>query len=365
MRRSPIGRFVLASGFAAPLVKLLRVRNFAIHIWGDSRQGKTAIGKAALSVWGSPNECLMSFFSTLVGVEQLIGFFRNLPVMIDEKQIAVNKIDFVDSLMYILGEGKGKTRGTKNGSLAEYATWETLAVTTGEHPISSDNSTTGVKTRVLELHVKDVLNEEQAIALHVGFKDLYGTAGPEFIKKIMNFEELQPLYNELFATVVEQLPDLMSSHLSALALIGITDALVGQWIFGEDKDVAAQGAWAMISEVGAMLEDRGQADLAERSYIFFQSFLQENACRFGENFEYGYGWYDKDNIVYVNQAVFKREMEKGRFNATRTISDFIERGWLKPGNKYRNGGDASFLKADPNGKNGRILKICLPQVRPR
>jgi len=49
-------------------------------------QGKTAALKAALSVWGDPEGLMASFYATRVGLERLAGFFRDLPLGIDEKQ---------------------------------------------------------------------------------------------------------------------------------------------------------------------------------------------------------------------------------------------------------------------------------------
>src|SRR5690606_30928432 len=58
IRQYPIARFMLAASFAAPLLKLVGQRVFIIHAWGGTRGGKTAALKAALSVWGCPEDLI-------------------------------------------------------------------------------------------------------------------------------------------------------------------------------------------------------------------------------------------------------------------------------------------------------------------
>lgn len=53
-RENHIFRFILSCSFAAPLLKIMNHRIFMVHNWGNSRFGKTAALKAALSVWGDP-----------------------------------------------------------------------------------------------------------------------------------------------------------------------------------------------------------------------------------------------------------------------------------------------------------------------
>jgi putative DNA primase/helicase len=57
IHESDVFRLVLAASFAAPLLKPLGHRSFALHIWGDSGGGKTATLKTALSAWGIRTGC--------------------------------------------------------------------------------------------------------------------------------------------------------------------------------------------------------------------------------------------------------------------------------------------------------------------
>ena len=120
-KRGGLARIVLAASFAAPLVGLLDGLPFFVHLWGGSGAGKTVALMAAASVWGNPatGKLVRSFSSTGVGMEVLAGFLRNLPVCLDELGTAKRDDEF-DKIIYLLGEGQGKTRGRCEWRDAQY-----------------------------------------------------------------------------------------------------------------------------------------------------------------------------------------------------------------------------------------------------
>ncbi|CVK18409.1 DUF927 domain-containing protein [Sporomusa sphaeroides] len=362
MRGNPLSRFVLSAGFAAPMMQPLKQRNFALHIWGDSRAGKSAVAKAALSVWGNPHQGMMTFNTTGVGLEQQVGFLSNLPLVIDEKQIVAvaNKQSFVESLLYMLGEGKGRTRGNKTGGLANYQNWRTLAITTGEHPMSDTSSATGVKSRVLELHSQSVVPESYGSKLHQRLDSVYGTAGSEFIRRLIDYSELSELFQSICKKLQEQTSDLMGSHQSALALIATADVLVSQWIFAEDEDTAVNDCWAMLETIAKQLETKSEADEATRAIMHFHSWMQENTRRFDCDARYEYGWIEDGNTVFINSGTFTRAMKDGGFNAIRVKADFLARQWLIPHINSKGKKVDYKSKRNPDRKNAMVIEIRLP-----
>jgi len=362
MREVPLSRFVLSAGFAAPMMQRLSQRNFAVHIWGDSRAGKSAVAKAALSVWGNPQQGMMTFNTTKVGLEQQVGFLSNLPLVIDEKQIVADKQEFVESLMYMLGEGKGKTRGSKSGGLANYQNWKTLAITTGEHPMSSERSATGVKSRVLELHSQSIVPESYGSTLHQRLDCTHGTAGYEFIRRLIDYTELRELYQCIHQKLQEEAPDLIGSHHSSLAIVSTADVLVSQWIFGEDEDAAIDSCWAMLEAIVKQLETKIEADEATRAMMHFRSWMQENTRRFSDSSMYEYGWICKtdENTVYVNSGAFSKAMKDGGFNAIRVKKDFQSRQWLIPHTNTKGEQMDYKSKRNPDNKNSMVVEIHLP-----
>ena len=57
----------------------------------------------------------------------------------------------IQQLVYMVSGGKGKIRAAKNGGLQTTYQWRTVALATGEEPLSTDTTMTGVSTRVLEI----------------------------------------------------------------------------------------------------------------------------------------------------------------------------------------------------------------------
>ena len=81
-------RFILAASFAAPLLRIIKQRIFFVYNWGGSKGGKTAALKAALSAWGDPDRLMVNFNATQVGLERTAAFYCDLPLGIDERQLA-------------------------------------------------------------------------------------------------------------------------------------------------------------------------------------------------------------------------------------------------------------------------------------
>ena len=95
-------RFILASSFAAPLLAIIKQRIFFVYNWGGSRGGKTAALKAALSAWGDPERLMANFNATQVALERMAGFYCDLPLGIDERQLAGNKQEGLEKIVAVI-----------------------------------------------------------------------------------------------------------------------------------------------------------------------------------------------------------------------------------------------------------------------
>jgi len=339
VRQYPIARFMLAASFAAPLLKLVGQRVFIIHAWGVTRGGKTAALKAALSVWGEPEELIASFNATKVGLERLAAFYCDLPLGIDERQVVGDRHGFVESLVYLLGLGKGKVRGAKGGGLQTFNRWRTVVLSTGEEPLSTDNSSGGIKTRVLELYGRPIPNEDVAMRIHNETAIYYGTAGPEFVRKILSSGmDFQSEYMEIQDKLKERFEGHVSSHVAAIAVVMLADYLASQWIFGLNEDRAYEEALALGDVVVAMLETAAETDDGLRAYEYLMSWFYVNIERFKEaalNERYGMV---SDEMIYIFPTVFDKAMKEGNFNPNRMLRDWAERKWIeteKRGDKKR------------------------------
>ena len=92
-------RFILAASFTAPLLRILQQRIFFVYNWGGSKGGKTAALKAALSAWGDPERLMVNFNATQVALERMAGFYNDLPMGIDERQLAGQKQENLEKIV--------------------------------------------------------------------------------------------------------------------------------------------------------------------------------------------------------------------------------------------------------------------------
>jgi hypothetical protein len=350
----PLVRLSISAAFASPLLKLLNHRSFIIHFWGPTRKGKTAMTKASLSVWGDPEALLVNFNSTKVALEKIAGFFSDLPIGIDERQVVGDKQEFIESIVYLLGLGKGRARGSKTGGLQHISTWRSIFLTNGEHPLSADESAGGVKTRAIEIYGRPIEDEQFARKIHAFFSQHFGHAGPLFIKKLLNIDRawLSHTYETLIDNLNQKYGNKIGAHLTALACIAIADLLASQWIFGLSDTIAADESIKMIDVIFNELENAVAADDAVRAYEYLKSFFLQNPERFKESFSNlpRLGFFDA-NCIYFYPNALVEIMKDGGFNITRVINDWRISGWIitehRSGEKWPR---TKIRKADPYNK---------------
>ena len=342
-RQHPIARFMLAASFAAPLMKIVGQRVFVVHAWGPTRGGKTAALKAALSVWGEPEELIASFNTTYVGLERLAAFYNDLPLGIDEKQVVGDKQGFIEGLVYLLGLGKGKIRGAKGGGLQSFSQWRSLVLSTGEEPISTSSSAGGVKTRTLELYGRPITDEKLASDLHHETGASFGQPGVKFIRNLIECDlDIRAEYLGVQDLLKELYVDNISSHLAAIATVALADSLASRWIFGMDKDEANDQAMALIQSIAAMLETAAELDDALRAYNYFMSWYGVNiehfrAAPMGARFGF-HSSDDTQSTIYIFPSVFEETMQSAGFSPNRILREWAEREWIEimqDGNKTR------------------------------
>ena len=252
LKNNPFGRFILAASFASPLLEILNHRVFFVHIWHDSRSGKTAAIKMAISVWGNPTKLMGSFNATSVGLERMAGTLKHLPFAIDELQVLNNKRLSVENIIYSLGNGFGRLRGAKEGGVQETASWRNNILTSGEQPMSKESSNDGVLTRVLELYGKPVDDVNVAHTLHLVSENHYGFAGKIFIQYLINdvlkikgkahrdFDNLRKNIEK------PQAENCDNTHLDNVAIVCLGDYYSSISVFG----AKAESAWDEAVNLG-------------------------------------------------------------------------------------------------------------------
>ena len=226
-------RFMMASSFASPLVKIFQINPFVVHLWGKSGNGKTVAQMICASIWGNPSKgkLLSSLDSTKVASERLCNFLRNIPLILDELQITKTKYKNYDTLIYELTEGKGRDRGTVDGGITEVTEWDNIIIISGEEPITSTSSKEGVKNRVIEIEENEIIVENGNKVVNTILNN-YGFAGKKFIEIIQNKENIFEEYKD----IVENLKKGKNSakQINAIATILLADKIVSKLIFKDE-----------------------------------------------------------------------------------------------------------------------------------
>ena len=258
-------RFLLAASFAAPLLRILNVRsNLFVYIWGASQGGKTAGLLAALSAWGEPHALMQSFNGTKVGLERTAAFFKDLPLGIDERQMAGSKQESLDTLIYTLANGASKLRGAKAGGLQKIDTWRTIFLATGEEPLSDETSQTGVVSRSLQIHGLPFDSPEEAQMMYNCINKNYGTAGVAFVKKVLALDNstVKQLSSDLMKAIgdIGKSRDNMASHYVAVAAIATADVLLSTLLYGMEMDASQNRALQMAEAILATLPKGADTD---------------------------------------------------------------------------------------------------------
>ena len=230
-------RFILAASFAAPLLRILQQRIFFVYNWGGSKGGKTAALKAALSAWGDPERLMVNFNATQVALERMAGFYNDLPLGIDERQLAGQKQENLEKIVYMIASGTGRARGSKGGGLQALNTWRTVALATGEEPLSTDTTQTGVSTRVLEIYGGPFDDEKSASLMHQQAPVNCGWAGPEFISRLLGTDErtITDQYEKMVEEIYAAANGTSGAHIAGISAVALADAIIDTWIFREGK----------------------------------------------------------------------------------------------------------------------------------
>lgn len=279
-------RFMIASSFASILVRIFKLNTFIVHLWGKSGNGKTVAEMICASIWGKPdNNFISNLSNTSIANERLCNFYKNMPILLDELQIAKAKYKNFDELIYILTEGKGKERGTVDNGIREQTSWQTIVILNGEEPITSDTSKEGVKNRVIEINEDNMIVEDGNSTVKF-IQDNYGFAGKEFIKLIENREELQKIQQH-FVKELNKITE-YKKQINAFSIIMTADYIVSKKIF-KDEPIS-------IEEVKRYI--REDTDETERYYSYLLDQLNINKNKFYKRADTSNDWITPNGEIW-------------------------------------------------------------------
>lgn len=378
-------RFILSASFAAPLLRILKQRIFFVYNWGGSKGGKTAALKAALSAWGDPERLMVNFNATQVGLERTAAFYCDLPLGIDERQLAGKNQDGLEKTIYMIASGTGKIRGAKNGGIQTMQTWRTVALATGEEPLSTETSQTGVSTRVLEIYGGPFDNEKDASLMHQTAADNCGWAGPEFVERIVGLNEgsICEWYEKMVAFVNSVSNGKSGSHVAGVAAVALADAMIDSWFFQEE--------YKPVDNVDALVDNPKELEIDslswERAKVMAQNILQEqmsaDAGDVNENaVQFIVDWVtsnrsffgekaigtcfgtmsESGNIAYIFPSILNQALSKAGFSPRKTLKYMADKGLITSVDRKDNKGKTYTMVRRFDGRLCRFVEFFIGQL---
>lgn len=370
-------RFILASSFTAPLLRILAQRIFFVYNWGDSRGGKSAGLKAALSVWGNPEKLMVNFNATQVALERMAAFYNDLPLGIDERQLAGKGQESIEKIVYMIASGTGRTRGSKGGGLQATNTWRTVCLATGEEPLSRSNTETGVSTRVLEIYGGPFENEASAAEMHQQSCEHYGWAGDYFISCLLRTDEKSILeaYHRMVDEVTKVADGLNGSHISGIAAVALADSMAEEWIFhdrepqreDEEKESLSihDEIWnrSLLMAQSIMKEqlDTGmEDDVNSNATQFVVDWILSNKAYFAVNaVGTSFGVMSEDqNTVFIYPSILNQQLEKAEFSPRKTMKYWGQKGIVAV-DRDKNGKKLYSVVKRVDGRSCRMVEFHL------
>lgn len=317
---SVTAKIILASSFASVLLEPLNCLPFFVHLWGvDSGTGKTVALMVAASVWGNPavGNYVKTFDGTVVGMEKTAAFLNNLPLCLDELQLARDLKGKTNFDVYKLAQGVGRTRGNRSGGVDLTPTWRNCILTTGESPLTSQASGAGAVNRVIDIEcrssqavIKDGMRISGAVKRNFGF------AGRKFVEHLYEpgvVDTIALRYQELFQALSDR--DTTEKQAMAAAAIILADELACKWIFGDKEKPLT------VENISEFLASKQTVSAGDRAYKYLCDWVTQNSnrlCRRSETQDV-YGVLD-DNRAYIIRSVFESVLQEAGFSMAATVS---------------------------------------------
>ena len=271
-------------GVGRAAVALAGQEGGGVNLFGQSSRGKTTLLQSAASVWGrgaSPGY-VRAWRATANGLEGAAASASDTALVLDELgQVEARE---AAAALYSLSNGGGKVRASRDGAMREPKSWRVMVLSTGELPVEAKLSEdrgrkarAGQLVRMLDIPADRGFGvfdhagpEDDAGALAKAFKQAaisaYGTAGPEFVRRLIDEQVTgEDVRGALAEFVAERVPagadgqiDRAAQRLGLIAAAGELATALGVTPWGEGEASAA-AAWALEQWIG----QRGGTEPAE------------------------------------------------------------------------------------------------------
>jgi hypothetical protein len=329
-------RIMLAASVASVVLKWTSQQPFIVHLWSSqSSTGKTIALMLAASVWADPElgRYVRSMNATKVANEQLAGFCNNLPLILDELQTVQKNTDF-DDIIYMLCEGTGKARGSRDGGLREQTRWMNTILTSGEQPISAE-ARAGAVNRVISIETDGQIipgDKGQMSDFADALRENFGHAGRLIIERIMGTKDFGNVIRKSYKEAMSQLAHHVTgkqANYGSSVLVG--DALLNSIVF--------ECAFPPLlpSDILPYLATQDMVDTNKKALDWLLSFVAINGGKFHVEGDESLapvkselmGKIDQDGDVYIIKGILKDRLEQRGWVLVSFLQWCDQRGYLR------------------------------------
>ena len=371
--------FVISSAAAAPLLEMIGMEGGGFHVRGSSGTGKTTLLKVAASFWGSPDQFVRTWRTTSNALEGTAAMHNDSILLLDE--LSQVSADQLAESAYMLSNGQGKGRATKDGLLRKSLKWRLLFLSSGEVSLTNmldeirKRTNPGQEIRMADISVMSEKNNgvfenlngcknyaELAEKLSELSNQYYGSAGVEWLeilvknKSAISSEIKGRLEQFIELANVEDAPSQIRRVARRFGLVAAAGELliehkITPWAKRSAKNAAIYCFEKWKEGFGE--KNKEEENILQQIRHFFEkngascfdlrmdpeSWKIPNRAGFIDEKEDG----SKKYMVFPN--VFKKEVAKG-LDYQYTLKILLEKGWL-----------------DTGGQKGRYTKkVRIPRV---
>ena len=360
----------VSAALAAPLLYLAGAESGGLHLVGGSSQGKTTALVVAGSVCGGGGVrgYILQWRATANGLEGVAAAHCDALVCLDE--LAQVTPQAAGEAAYMLTNGTGKTRASRQGTARKPAEWRVLFLSTGEITLGDKIREDG-KSRAMAGQLVRVVDIDADAGVGLGiFEDLhgfpdgaafsnhlnkaskraYGVALRAFLEKLTSdIDEVSRVVPALIKTfTAEHCPagadgqvKRVCNRFALVAAGGECGAAYGvlPWPKGEATQAAARCFRDWLAMRGGTGASEIQAGLAQVR-AFFQAHGSSRFETWGDRADESKtinraGFRRKDELTsaweyFVPPAAFKAEIARGH-DTKRLVKELVERGLVIPG----------------------------------
>lgn len=342
-----ISRIVMAAGVASILLKRIKQNGFTIHVWGTSEYGKTVACMVGQSIFGNPSNDKgigINFNFTNAGLEYRLNAYNNIPLFVNEMQHQKDAKDY-DKILFLIAEGKGKSRSTKLGGIARENTWNNIVITNGEKNIIKSNSNAGAYNRCLSFEIT-THSYEDLTEVSDFVKDNYGTAIKEILKHLDEYN-----CKEIYRKNLESLKDIDTTDKQKImiSIIMLADKILTDIIFKDNCYIKFEDfESALISKKETAVEERALEYVRDwfasekRHFIDIKDENDDGKVEI-------YGKKMQDGYIAFIPGILKNKLEQNGYDYNEVVNAWKRKDYIRSDKDKR--------------RNTKVVKIAQNSVR--